>query len=518
MTTEIKKVAFVEGTSVSIPTPNAGLTADDNYYTLENAGLAVSISSNTMIVRLKQKDGSTDPTVGNPVRVSFHPTANLGTYTIEEITSALSLTIVNGATLGQFSTYFNYIYVYLLDTGSGVKIGVSSAPLKETDFYTTVAMGTGADSALILYSDAIYTDIPIRMLGRIKHSQSTAGTYASIPSDIEIGAYNLFDRNEKENPNIILNGNMDFCQAGTSVTDASVTLGAFSYLFDNIPHYVETAAGTYTISQDLLSSLDKDAIRSNARYAFRWNQTGGNASNTANHISAYYEWPQALHNKVLNYSFYMIAASGTPAVELYAETANVTNGFSSSVRNINLSTGWIRFTGQFQIPSLSTAVYSSNSLFRFQWRLPSGNTTFDIRLTNVDMWLTDINDKVDFEKREFQYASGNFNNELNALRRYYLRYNESEGAGIWPSLVVANNTLVAPIRFPVKMRSTPVLETSTNSITFLNGGSGTYTPTLYGAGTEGSGIQGTVGGFTKDQNPNICYLSAGGYIAFNSRL
>jgi len=60
--------------------------------------------------------------------------------------------------------------------------------LNETVLHTSVAEGGAgaADSSVTLYSDAIYTNVRLRCVGRLINTQATAGTWATAPSNISL--------------------------------------------------------------------------------------------------------------------------------------------------------------------------------------------------------------------------------------------------------------------------------------------------------------------------------------------
>lgn len=162
-------------------------------FQMENAGIASSVTSNALTVSLKQDDGSSDPTAGSPAKIAFRSsTATSGAYNLRSVTSALSLTVPVGATLGHLANAERDVYVYLIDNAGTVEIGVSSSFLDEKDLQTTATIAGTSDDAGF-YSDAIYSNVPIRLLGRFKSTQSTAGNWAAAMSKADLGKH--IDRN-----------------------------------------------------------------------------------------------------------------------------------------------------------------------------------------------------------------------------------------------------------------------------------------------------------------------------------
>ena len=69
------------------------------------------------------------------------------------------------------------IYVYAIDNAGTVELAVSSTLLDQGSLQTTTAEGGAgaADSRFVLYSTTARSNVPIRLIGRIKSSQATAG-------------------------------------------------------------------------------------------------------------------------------------------------------------------------------------------------------------------------------------------------------------------------------------------------------------------------------------------------------
>lgn len=170
--------------SAGVLSAGSGLVSGSS--SLLNIGLTTSVASNALTIAVKNASGS-DASATSPIRVGFRSsTITSGTYNIRELTGALSLTVSSGSTLGHASATNHYIYVYLLDNAGTIKLGVSTVGLYDGRLVTTVSEGGGgsADSNRVVYSDAVYTSVPCRLIGRLKSNQTTAGTWASNMSEI----------------------------------------------------------------------------------------------------------------------------------------------------------------------------------------------------------------------------------------------------------------------------------------------------------------------------------------------
>lgn len=153
---------------------------------LRNYSLAASVAANALTITLNAASGSA-PTANDPIEMLVrNATAATGTSNTYRLTSAITMTISSGSTLGHSSGNNHYIYVYVIDTGSSIELAVSSSVFDEGSVQSSTAEGGagGADSNATLYSTTARTTKGIRLIGRMKSNQATAGTWASSISEI----------------------------------------------------------------------------------------------------------------------------------------------------------------------------------------------------------------------------------------------------------------------------------------------------------------------------------------------
>ena len=156
-----------------------GSGGENNASMIENLGIDVSVAAFALTVDIKQADGSSAPTSGNPVKVAFrNSNGNLGGFDIVNIEAALNVTIPSGATLGHGSGLDNYIYVYLMNNAGTAEMAVSSVLLDETELQSSSAISAAADDST-LYSTVARSNLPTRLIGRIKSNETTAGTWTA---------------------------------------------------------------------------------------------------------------------------------------------------------------------------------------------------------------------------------------------------------------------------------------------------------------------------------------------------
>lgn len=175
--------------SVTIAKLDATTTtqADD----LKNLTLATSVGSNALTIALKTK-GGTDASASDPITIGMrNATSSTGTYNQRQVTGSLSLVISSGSTLGHTSAVDGYIYVYAIDNSGTIELAASSRLYDDGSIVTTTAEGGagGADSATVIYSTTARSNVPLRLIGRLKSNQTTAGTWAANMTEISLGRF-----------------------------------------------------------------------------------------------------------------------------------------------------------------------------------------------------------------------------------------------------------------------------------------------------------------------------------------
>lgn len=173
---------FANGTNwVALATAAA---SQDSSLTLGNLAIATSVAANALTISIKTK-ASSDPSSGDPVNISFRNATNAtGTYTVRTVSAALSMTVSSGSTLGHANATAEPIYVYAIDNAGTVELAVSTT-LFNTSLVVNTTGGTG-NSRTTLYSTTTRTGVPIRLIGKLISTQTTAGTWAANVSSITL--------------------------------------------------------------------------------------------------------------------------------------------------------------------------------------------------------------------------------------------------------------------------------------------------------------------------------------------
>lgn len=128
----------------------------------------------------------------NPTSLDFRSsTLGSGTVNTRTVSSAISLVISSGSTLGTINGVASRIVVIAIDNAGTVELAAvnmaGGVNLDETGVISTTAEGGagGADSKTVIYSTTARTNVPYRVVGYVESTQATAGTWVTAPSLIQ---------------------------------------------------------------------------------------------------------------------------------------------------------------------------------------------------------------------------------------------------------------------------------------------------------------------------------------------
>lgn len=210
------------------------------FHGIFNLGLSTSVAANALTIALKQANGSSDPSTGvNSVKASMRSsTLSNGSYNQRQVTSPLSLVISSGSTLGHSSANAHNIWVYLIDNAGTLELAVSQTLYSENQLVSTVAEGGAgaADSNSAMYSAVARSNVPFRLIGLLVSTQTTAGTWASNMTQVQVGDYGT------------LSENFDCTFVGNGASSSSVGLSTdlkYASLVDPLNSY-SAADGSWT--------------------------------------------------------------------------------------------------------------------------------------------------------------------------------------------------------------------------------------------------------------------------------
>lgn len=161
--------------------------------TLYNLTITADRAAWAETIALKTKAG-TDPSATDPVYIGFrNVTAGTGDRTYLTITAAESVVIPSTATMwASNSVPFRLRLVGINDWWT-FRLGIVNTQtttgimaLDDDLLLSSTTIGTGSDSAWVIYSDSGVTTKAIRLLGYLDYTLATAGTRDTAPSKIQL--------------------------------------------------------------------------------------------------------------------------------------------------------------------------------------------------------------------------------------------------------------------------------------------------------------------------------------------
>lgn len=171
------------GNTSTLPLGSAG-------FEVINGTLAASAASSALTIALKDSNGN-DPSPGSPVWIPFrNPTETSGTISWLGVTSATSLVISSGSTMGVTSSTAFRIWVVGFNDSGTFRLGAINCststriyPLTSWAVASSTAEGGAgaADSAGTFYTGTAVTSKPFMILGFLEWTSSglTAGTWTT---------------------------------------------------------------------------------------------------------------------------------------------------------------------------------------------------------------------------------------------------------------------------------------------------------------------------------------------------
>lgn len=162
---------------------------------LQNLSIDASTAANALTITITTRDGSA-PSDDNPVAVSFRSaTLTDGDFAPLVLDAASSLVVPNGATLGTSNGVPFCLWVLgFNDAGTwrpavvNCRSGTDIMALEEDALYSSTAMGTGSDSAQVIYSGTGVASKAMRILACLEWSAglATAGAWSGDPTKVQL--------------------------------------------------------------------------------------------------------------------------------------------------------------------------------------------------------------------------------------------------------------------------------------------------------------------------------------------
>jgi hypothetical protein len=160
--------------------------------TMINGLIAADVAGNALTLTIATLAGAA-PSTDDPVIIIFRSlTPGSAKVFARQITSALSITIPSGATLGHSSARDQQFILYGIDNAGVVELAVAT-PLfdQSVRLKTTTTIGAGSTSATGFYSTTGRSNLPWSPIARCVSNQTTAGTWTAVPTQIDSAPFSL---------------------------------------------------------------------------------------------------------------------------------------------------------------------------------------------------------------------------------------------------------------------------------------------------------------------------------------
>jgi hypothetical protein len=248
-----------------------------------------------------------------------------------------------------------------------------------------------------------------------------------------------YQSNYAAGKNVIINGDFNIWQRGTSFTASGYAADRFTFLRQN----------TTTVSRQTFTPGTAPVAGYEGVYFFRLART---TSTTSDYLSQKIENVQTFAGQTITLSFWAKADASSTVTSVYFEQ-NFGSGGSGSVatggNSPALTTSWTRFSYTYSIASISgKTIGTSSSLdLVFNFGSAMGNRTIDIWGVQVEAGSV---------ATAFQTATGTIQGELAACQRYY--YRTSTGQAYSPFAFGAAYSATAGFGYfktPITMRIKP---------------------------------------------------------------
>lgn len=171
---------FLYGSTINSNTANDPVSDAENWNAIisdKELSITASVASSELTVGI------------NPIVLKFRSaTLTDGTTDNIVISSALSLTVPSGATLGTIDTIESRLILLAINNAGTAELAIvnlaGGVNLSEEGVISTTAIDATADSNNVVYSATARTNVPYRVVGFVDSTQTVAGTWAAAPSHI----------------------------------------------------------------------------------------------------------------------------------------------------------------------------------------------------------------------------------------------------------------------------------------------------------------------------------------------
>lgn len=307
-----------------------------------NAGFSSSVVGGALTINLTTASGAT-PSAGSPVVVPFRSTTlATGTVTTVQITSATSITIPAGATLGTSNSTPFRIWIFVNYNSGAPQLGVATCsnatsvlPCTSWEYAlkTTTTISAGATAAGTLYAPAGVALDSVRIVGFCEYASglATAGTYASACTTLQaIG------------PGIKKPG--DTVQVITSSTSTTLTINSAATTATALTGTITPSSSANLVKVQSFGMVASGSSNGNGVSFRLYRNTGATAIGNVSGANAYGTTGGTIYSAGTLTNFALDAPGSSSSVQygLYATGSGIgTWTFLGAAQGIPASTGFL---------------------------------------------------------------------------------------------------------------------------------------------------------------------------------
>ena len=149
----------------------------DDPLMIQNLGFAVSSASNALTVSLVDQSGAALSST-NTGKIAFRKYPAAVGFSTATISAPASITVPQGAKLGMRSFQAQPLYVYLVGSGTP-SLALSATQFDDSKVWNVSAISSTSDDSATLYGGSAGTNLPIRLLGQMRVTETVQGNYTN---------------------------------------------------------------------------------------------------------------------------------------------------------------------------------------------------------------------------------------------------------------------------------------------------------------------------------------------------
>ena len=288
--------------------------------------------------------------------------------------------------------------------------------------------------------------------------------------------------------NKIINGDFNINQRSFSTTSTSAIYG-----FDRWK--ISAGTGTFTYSAQTFTTGTAPVAGYEGVNFARLVTSGQTSTSGYAGLQQPIEDVRVFANQTVTLSFWAKASSGTPKVQPTLEQIFGTSG-SAGVQiagtSVTISTSWARYSVTMNVPSISGKTIGVNNTLQVQLYTSLGTDyptygNIGVQSATIDFWGVQI--ESGSVATAFQTATGTFQGELAACRRYLPAYTVNE----WLGYAYATNATLHMVNFDTPARVAPTGITSSGTFTAYALNVGTSVAIAFNVGSVNGADIGTSG-------------------------